>query len=73
MIAESDGNVAAGWSFGLPNAPELLERLRTVDRRRIVTHRRINIVGASVTGHRTFISAGRPVRAPAVHNVILDQ
>ena len=66
------GDGAAG-PLRLPDAPVLLEGLGALDRRGVHARRDVDVVGAAVAGDGALVGAGRPVGAPVVDDVVLDE
>ncbi len=74
VIGERDVVVGSGGPLRRSDAPVLIERRRTDDRRRIDSLRPVEVVGASVRrdgAHRR--SARRSPAAPAIDDVVFDE
>ena len=59
----------------LPDRPKLRKGLGTLDRRRVVPHRRVNVIRAAIRGHCTFVGAAAAgvVVAVGLDDVVLDE
>src|SRR5690606_24320200 len=71
VVARRDGATGA---LLLAHAPVLRERRAVaLDRRGVVAHRPVDVVGAAVGGDGALVVARGPVGAPVVDHVVLDQ